>query len=83
MGGYEVILSSKEAIILFEWLAKYNSSDEKGDPAEEAVLFDLEAQLESLLVDPLKSDYAEILASAKLKQRTRNLNREIPGDAIS
>ena len=49
-------LSREEALVLFEWLHRFN--DEEGhrfeDQAEERVLWNLEASLESRLVDLLK-----------------------------
>lgn len=60
-------LSQSVALVLFDWLAR---SSDAGAPitdltdAERRVLWDVEANLESLLVEPLSSDYARELANA-------------------
>ena len=60
-------LTSDEALVLFDWLARFNEADEAipKDDAEERVLFDLEASLEKTLVAPLAANYKEELESAK------------------
>lgn len=61
-----VSLTRDQALVLFEWLAR---EDEKGirieHPAEQAVLWIVEGQLESALVEVLQSDYAELVAAAR------------------
>lgn len=64
-------LSRDEAIVLFEWLHRCNA--EAGhrfeDQAEERVLWNLEALLESTLAEPFKPEYDEILAAARSRVR--------------
>lgn len=63
-------LTSDEALVLFEWLARFNNGvGEFEDQAEQRVLWDLEAMLEKALVAPLRADYAELLATAREKVR--------------
>jgi hypothetical protein len=52
--GISLSLTRDEALVLFEWLAKCDSTDFLGceDHAEEIVLSRLHAQLEKLLVEP-------------------------------
>jgi hypothetical protein len=62
-------LTKEEAIILFEYLARTsdNSFLEKTfeDKSEQRVLWNLEAILESILAEPLMSDYEEIVRRAR------------------
>lgn len=64
-------LSRDEAIVLFEWLHRFNA--EAGhrfeDQAEERVLWNLEASLESTLAEPFKPEYDELLAAARSRVR--------------
>jgi hypothetical protein len=61
-----ILLTSDDALVLFEWLARFNKAEgEFADQAEQRVLWDLEAQLESSLVAPLRPDYNAILAAAR------------------
>ena len=67
MSDISLTLKHDEALILFEWLA---SLEEKAlhnvcDEAEQKVLWQIEAQLESQLPDILMSDYAARVAAAK------------------
>ncbi|REJ76125.1 MAG: hypothetical protein DWQ47_10925 [Acidobacteria bacterium] len=61
-------LSTSEALVLFELLARINNL-EKGiefdDQAEERVLWDLEASFESLLVEILDPNYDKLLKAAR------------------
>lgn len=59
-------LSRSEALVLFDWLARFNENEKDGmDEAEQQVLFDLESQLESILPEPLANDYKIIIDQAK------------------
>jgi hypothetical protein len=64
-------LSRDEAIVFFDWLARFNLS--KGqmfeDQAEQRVMWNLEASLESMLSEPLSPDYFRILADARSRVR--------------
>ena len=64
-------LSREEAVVLFEWLRRFSKADHQGfeDQAEQRVLWDLEAMLESELVEPFDSKYDELLAAARAKVR--------------
>ncbi len=63
-------LSRDEALVFFDWLHRFNSEGHRfDDQAEQRVLWDLEASLESTLVEPLKPDYVEILAAARSRVR--------------
>jgi hypothetical protein len=67
----KIELTSDEALVLYDWLTRFNQQTETdfADQAEERVLFDLEALLEKALVAPLQSDYADLLAQARLHVR--------------
>lgn len=62
-----VRLSGAEALVLFEWLARLDSSDSLPveDPAEARVLWAVHGQLEQSLVGPLQPNYGELLAEAR------------------
>lgn len=64
-------LTQDEAIVLLEWLSRFNVDGDCRfeDQAEQRVLWDLEASLESMLSAPLKPDYAETLARARARLR--------------
>jgi len=66
-----VQFSRDEALVLFEWVSRFNKTRAPAfqDQAEERVLWDLESRLESVLVDPFRKDYAEVLASARGRVR--------------
>jgi hypothetical protein len=63
----KIELTSDAALVLYDWLTRLNQREETDfvDQAEERVLFDLEAMLEKVLVAPLHSDYAALLAQAR------------------
>jgi len=62
-----ISLTPDQALVLFEWLAREDGKDAlpTEHPAELQVLWDLEAQLERVLVEPFRPDYAELLAAAR------------------
>lgn len=64
-------LSKEEALVLFEWLSRFNKSDETKfeDQAEQRVLWDIEGMLESTLVEPFAPNYDELLVRARAKVR--------------
>jgi len=66
-------LPPDEAVVLFEWLTRFNSSDGQPfeDQAEQRVLWNLEASLESILSEPFRPDYAQILADARSRVRDK------------
>ncbi|MBI3560325.1 MAG: hypothetical protein HY080_01215 [Gammaproteobacteria bacterium] len=68
-----VTLSKDEALILFDWISRLNETDHPevfADNAEKLVLFNLEALLEKMLVEPFDANYAQIVADAR--ERIRN-----------
>lgn len=66
-----VELTRDEAIVLFEWLARFNEVEDRQfeDQAEERVLWDLEAMLEKILWEPFSDRYGDILARARERVR--------------
>ena len=68
----ELKLSRDEALVLFEWLARFDEAQDKPlpDTAEQKVLWSLEAKLEQLLVEIVKPEYKGLVAQAK-----KNLNK--------
>jgi len=60
-------LSQDEALVFLEWLSRFNRLEgaEFEDQAEQRVLWDIEAMLESVLVGPLDPNYDELLACAR------------------
>jgi hypothetical protein len=63
----QLTLTHDQALVLFDWLARV---DEHSDlpiehDAEQRVLWELEAQLERSLVEPLQADYASAVAAAR------------------
>ena len=67
-------LSNDEAIVLLEWLTKFNQQEHSSsfeDPSEKRVLFDLETNLEKQISDTFKKDYNNILSKAREKIRDK------------
>lgn len=66
-------LSRDHALILFELLARTSQSPRVDfvDQAERRVLWDLESQLEELLVEPLRGDYGRRLDEALARTRDK------------
>jgi hypothetical protein len=64
-------LSPDEALVLFDWLSRFNESGDATfrDQAEQRVLWDIEAALESNLVAPLDPQYERLLAQARDRVR--------------
>jgi hypothetical protein len=64
-----VTLSPDEALVLFEWLARFNAepAQEFEHPAEPRVLWSLENSLESILVEPLDPGYRALLDAARAR----------------
>ena len=67
-------LSSSEALVLFEFLSRFSEAGklEVVDQAEERVLWDVCARLESTLSQPLAEDYDALIASARADIRDKN-----------
>ena len=67
-------LSGDEALILFEFLSRLNERARPElfeDQAEERALWTLEALLQRVLVEPFRSDYAELVQQARSRLRDR------------
>lgn len=64
-------LSEDEALVLFEWIARFNRRDdvEFEDQAEQRVLWDVEGSLEEALAEPFSGDYDLLLAGARARVR--------------
>ena len=61
-------LSDDEALVLFEWLSKFNGEEHPSlfqDQAEQRVLWDLEAVLEEVISVTFDKDYINILSKAR------------------
>lgn len=69
-GGVKVMLSRDEALVLFDWLTRFNAKPQAfADQAEQRVLWDLQCLLESTLVEPLRKSYPSLLAEARRRTR--------------
>jgi hypothetical protein len=66
-----VKLSPDQALVLYEWLVRANATETTNteDQAEQRVLWDLEATLESQLTAPFNPDYRERLEAARARIR--------------
>ncbi|ERI37022.2 hypothetical protein IG195_08980 [Arthrobacter sp. TES] len=66
-GQISVELSEDEALVLFDWLARFNKRKDLdlADQAERRILWDFECSLESVLIQPFSEDYALLLAEAR------------------
>lgn len=65
-------LSNDEALVLFDWLSRFNECEQSAffqDQAEERLLFDLEALLEKSVATILDEDYKDKLLRAREKIR--------------
>jgi hypothetical protein len=62
-----VELTSSEALVLFEFLSRFSNDDilRIEDQAEERVLWNLCASLESILAAPFADNYRDLLATAR------------------
>ena len=61
-------LAGDIALVLFDWLARTSVSGQPAafaDQAEQRALWNLEAALESLLIEPLSADYDGLVARAR------------------
>jgi len=61
-------LSSNEALVLLEWLAKFNQKEHPSlfeDQAEVRILFDLESSLEKVVSETFEGNYLQNLSKAR------------------
>ena len=67
--------SKDEAIVLFEFLSRFNGEEHKNifqDQAEEKTLLIIEGQLEKVLTEPFMPNYQDILLEARNRLRDKN-----------
>lgn len=67
-----LIISKDEALVLFDFLARFNEAEHSEvfeDQAEQKTLWVLEGQLEKQLIEPFKLDYKVIIKEARNKIR--------------
>ena len=65
-------LTKDEALVLFEFLSRFNEDDNKEifqDQAEEKTLWIIEGQLEKILVEPFMPNYQDIIQEARSRIR--------------
>ena len=64
-------LTSSQALVLFEYLSRFSDTDDPSivDQSEQRVLWSLCCALESILVEPFRPDYAELLEAARAANR--------------
>lgn len=67
MGDINFKLSRDEALVLFEWLAARMEAETGVTPvtAEDVVMWRMRGQLDQVLVEPLKSNYTELVNAAR------------------
>ncbi|WP_421806432.1 hypothetical protein [Flagellimonas sp.] len=68
-------LTKEEAIVLFEFLGRFNEIDDSSrfeDQSEQRVLWDIECILEKELSEPFQADYLEIVNNAREAVRDEN-----------
>lgn len=68
----EIFLSNDEALVFFEWLARFNEGRNMfTDEVEKQILADVEAALEKQLAEPFSNRYHELVALAKARIRNQ------------
>ena len=68
----EIRLTKDEALVLFEFLSRFNQADNNAifeDKSEQKTLWTIEGQLEKILVEPFKPDYLDIIKEARNRLR--------------
>jgi len=70
-GAVYLRLTRAEALVLFEWLARVDAAGNipVEDPTEQQVLWRIEGQLESKLIEPLGANYKEAVEAARKEVR--------------
>lgn len=71
-GKVSIELTHDQALVLHEWLARMDTIDQPGifeDQAEQRVLWDMEAALESALPEILHRDYVQLINAARMRIR--------------
>lgn len=67
-------LNKDEALVLLEFLSRFNTEEHKDifqDQAEEKTLWQIEGQLEKILVEPFMPNYQDILIEARNRLRDK------------
>jgi len=69
--GIWLELTDDEALVLFDWIKRFNmkEQDQFEDQAEKRVLWNMEVQLEKLLITPFDTDYKSLLIQARNRLR--------------
>jgi hypothetical protein len=70
--GINLEFNNEEALVLFEWISKFNEIDNDllfQDQAEQRILFDIEALLEKNITQIFDINYIDILSKARAKVR--------------
>ena len=65
-------LTKDEALVLFDFLGRFNQADNKNifeDQAEQRTLWNIEALLEKTLVEPFMPNYADLVKQSRDKIR--------------
>ena len=72
-GSVTLLLTSDEALVLFELLSRYSNSNQLAveDQAEQRALWNLQCLLEGQLVEPFRSDYDDLLRNARDRLRDK------------
>ena len=78
-GDVNLSLTGAEALVLFDWLARSEGDTPAPflDQAEQRVLRDMGARLESVLVAPLAADYGAQLAAARATVRDAGADSDV------
>jgi hypothetical protein len=74
--NFEIALTKAEALVLFEFLARYKDNSELDiiDSSEETVLWKILGILESKLAEPFAQNYLEVLEAARSSLRFDGVN---------
>ena len=67
-----IILDKDEALVLLEWLGRFNKADHPSlfqDSSEQRILYDLEAVLETVVSETFDPGYGEALEAARRRLR--------------
>lgn len=68
-------LTKEEAIVLFEFLGRFNEDDDSSrfeDQAEQRVLWNIESSLEKKLSEPLRAYFQDIVSKSRERLRDEN-----------
>ena len=66
-------LSKDEGLVLLEFLSRFSNDEEFRivDQSEERVLWNIQAELEKLLIPPFQADYQDLLLGARERVRDK------------